>query len=175
MAARILAFCLAVLLSGCQGAVVEAPSRTALAGEVMRRTPPAKAEPGICWATEVSPAIIETVTDQELVTAEVRDASGAVTTPATFRSTTRQRMVQDREQVWFRAPCPEEMTVDFIATLQRALKARGLYLQPLTGAMDPPTKAAIRRFQAERGLDSPTLSLAAARELGIVSTELDAL
>ena len=163
-----------LLLAACQGIVVEAPTRARLSDEVLRRTPPKEA-PGICWASDTSPAIIETETVQELVVPEVRNAGGRIKTAAIFRSTTRQRMVQDREQVWFRAPCPEEITVEFVATLQRALKARGLYLRPLTGVKDAPTEAAIRKFQAERGLDSPTLSLAAAQELGIINTALDAL
>ena len=161
-------------LTACQAPLVEAPSRAALADEVQRTTPPVN-DDSTCWAAEISPAIIETVTEQEIVTPEIRDATGTVSTPATFRSTTRQRIVLDREEVWFRAPCPAEMTVDFIATLQRALKARGLYLQPLTGVMDAATTDAVRRFQTERGLDSRQLSLAAAKELGIISTELDAL
>lgn len=165
---------LACLLTACQSAVVEAPSRAQLADEVLRTSPPA-GDTTTCWAAEVSPAIIETVTEQTLVTPEIRDASGQVVTPASFRSTTKQRIVQDRDAVWFRAPCPADMTVDFIATLQRALKARGLYRQPLTGVLDPATSEAIRRFQAERGLDSRQLSLAAAKELGLVSTALDAL
>jgi peptidoglycan hydrolase-like protein with peptidoglycan-binding domain len=78
--------------------------------------------------------------------------------------------VQDRAQVWFPAPCAADMTLDLIATLQRALKARGFYLLPLTGVYDAPTMAAVRRYQAGRGLDSPKLSLGAARELGIVAT-----
>ena len=163
-----------LLLAACQSAVVEAPARAQLAEEVLRTSPP-DGDTNTCWAAEVAPAIIETVTEQTLVTPEIRDADGAVVTPASYRSTTRQRIVQDRAEVWFRAPCPAQMTVDFIATLQRALKARGLYLQPLTGVMDAATTEAIRQFQAERGLDSRQLSLAAARELGIISTELDAL
>jgi hypothetical protein len=79
-------------------------------------------------------------------------------------------MVQDREEVWFRAPCPAEQTVQFTASLQRALKARGLYLLPVTGTVDAATGEAIRRFQAQRGLDSPILSLAAAQELGLINT-----
>ena len=161
-------------LSACQAGFVEAPSRAQLASEVLRTSPP-DGDASTCWAAEISPAVIETVTEQELLTPEIRDASGKVTTPATFRSTTRQRIVQDRDEVWFRSPCPADVTVDFVATLQRALKARGLYLLPLTGVIDPATTEAIRRFQAERGLDSGQLSLAAARELGIISTELDAL
>lgn len=162
------------LLVACQSASVEAPSRAQLADEIQRTSPP-QGDANTCWAAEIAPAIIETVTEQTLVTPEVRDASGQVTAPATFRSTTQQRIVQDRDEVWFRAPCPADLTVEFIATLQRALKARGLYLLPLTGVLDAATTEAIRRFQAERGLDSRQLSLAAAKELGIISTELDAL
>jgi hypothetical protein len=161
-------------LAACQSALVEAPSRAELADEIIRRSPP-EGDESTCWAAEISPAVIETVTEQELVTPEVRDGAGQVTTPATFRSTTSQRIIEDRDEVWFRAPCPSEMTVEFIATLQRALKARGLYLQPLTGVMDAATTDAVRRFQVERGLDSRQLSLAAAQELGIVSTDLGAL
>jgi len=164
-----------LLLAACQSQPrVEAPSRAQLADEILRSTPPDD-EPGICWATETAPAVIETVTEQEVVSAEQRDETGRITAPATFRSTTKQRMVQDRQEVWFREPCPEVLTADVVATLQRALKARGLYRQPLTGQMDTATADAIRRFQAERGLDSPQLSLAAAKELGVISTELDAL
>jgi uncharacterized protein (DUF2126 family) len=53
--------------------------------------------------------------------------------------------------------------------LQRALKARGLFPGAVTGVEDAATREATRRFQAARGLDSGTLSLAAARELGIVA------
>ena len=95
--------------------------------------------------------------------------------PASFRTRTQQRIVQEREEIWFRAPCPEEQTVQFIASLQRALKARGLYLMPVTGEMNAETAEALRRFQAERGLDSPVLSLGAARELELAATSLDAL
>ena len=117
----------------------------------------------------MTPAVIETVTEQVQVTPEVRDADGRVTTPAAFRTVTQQKMVQDREEIWFRAPCESDISVAFTATLQRALKARGLYRDAVTGTLTPATTGAIRRFQAERGLDSPHLSLAAARELGLIA------
>jgi hypothetical protein len=135
---------------------------------------PPKVE-GQCWAKDTTPAVIETVTEQVVVTDEVRDAAGNVTTPAAYQTKTHQRLVQDHQEVWFRAPCPEDMTVNFIATLQRALKARGLYLAPVTGVMDATTSEAVRRFQADRGLDSPALSLSAAEELGITATDISKL
>ncbi len=132
---------------------------------------PPKTE-GACWGRDITPAIIETVTEQLMLTPEVRGADGRVTTPASYRTNTHQRMVQDTKEVWFRTPCPESLTINFLATLQRALKARALYLAPVTGEMNAETADAIRRFQAERGLDSPVLSLTAAQELGILATDI---
>jgi hypothetical protein len=160
-------------LMACQPATVTAPMRADLTlGQVLRDGDAAPEGPADqCWDRDIKPAIIETETEQVLVQPEVRGNDGAVITPAIFSSESRQRMVQDRAQVWFPAPCPADLTVDFIATLQRALKARGFYLLPLTGVYDAPTMAAVRRYQAGRGLDSPRLSLGAARELGIVAAD----
>jgi len=116
--------------------------------------------------------VIETVTEQVLVSDVRLDNEGRTIAPAVYQSVTRQKIVQEREEIWFRSPCPQEMTVEFIASLQRALKARGLYLLPLSGQMDQPTRAALRRFQSERGLESDRLSLSAARELGLVTSEI---
>lgn len=164
-----------LFLAACQPVPVpEAPGRADLAAEVVRRSqsagPPASEE-GSCWANEVTPAIIETVTEQVEVTPAWIGPDGAVLAPASYRSVAHQKIVQDRESIWFLTPCPDTVTVDFIATVQRALKARGFYLLPLTGQMDAATRDAIRRFQTPLGLDSPVLSLAAARDLGIVATD----
>ena len=165
---------LALLLAGCNGAAVTAPGRADLAIELVRLDEPGppKAREGECWAADTTPAVIETVTEQVAVTEEVRDETGRITTPAAFQTKTHQRMVQEREEVWFRAPCPEAITVAFVASLQRAMKARGLFPHAVTGALDSETAEAVRRFQADRGLDSPALSLAAAKELGLVATDL---
>ena len=165
----------ALCLMACQAAEVASPQRANLAlGQVRRDGDlPPDGPAGQCWDRDVTPAIIETQTEQVLVQAEVRDLSGAIITPAVFSTETRQRIVQDRAQVWFPAPCAADFTLDFVATLQRALKARGFYLLPLTGVYDTSTMAAVRRYQASRGLDSPKLSLGAARELGIVAAYFD--
>ncbi len=172
-------FALAALgLAACQQrGVPEAPGRANLSAELVRlsRPGPPPGPGGACWASDVTPLVIETVSEQVMITAEKRDTTGRVVQPASFRTSTHQRIVQEREEIWFRSPCPAEMTVDFIASLQRALKARGLYLQPLTGILDGATNAAIQRYQADRGLDSPRLSLAAARELGLIATRREDL
>ncbi len=167
-----LPFLLALGLMACGPQGTKAPEKSNLGAEIIETAPAANPDPipGECWASDITPAIIETVTEQKIVTAEVLGEDGTVIAPAVYSTTTKQSMVQDRTEIWFRAPCPDIQTPDFIATLQRALKARGYFLLPLTGVMDAATGEALRRFQAERGLDSPVLSLAAAKELGLIST-----
>ncbi|GLS87956.1 hypothetical protein GCM10010873_29300 [Cypionkella aquatica] len=169
--------CAWALAACAQQVAVSAPVVGDLGVELMRLSEGAQPPhaDGKCWAKDTTPAVIETTTEQIVVTDEKRDATGKVTTPATYQTKTHQRLVQDHEEVWFRAPCPQDMTVNFVATLQRALKARGLYMAAVTGVMDATTSEAVRRFQADRGLDSPALSLAAAKELGIIATDVSTL
>ena len=166
-----------LVAAGCRPGVPEVPQRADLSSEIVRldRPGPPERPEGACWEADVTPAVIETVTEQVVVTPETRGADGTLLTAATYRTDTRTRILRDREEVWFRAPCPADYTVEFVTTLQRALKARGFYLLPLTGEMDAGTRDAVRRFQTERGLDSARLSLAAARELGLVVVSLDEL
>jgi hypothetical protein len=130
-----------------------------------------KPTPGQCWHRMGRPALFETVTEQVLVTPEVRDATGAVVTPAMFRTETRQSELRARQQVWFRIPCRSEVDSEsvFVASLQRALKARGLYGGAVTGDMDDATDSAVLRYQSANGLESGVLSLAAAQALGLVA------
>lgn len=154
-----------------------APARADLSAELIRldRPGPPEGPEGACWASDITPMVVETVSEQIMVSPERRGPDGAVIAAASFRTETHQRIVQEREEIWFRAPCAADWTVEFVATLQRALKARGYYLLPVTGSLDPQTRDAVHRFQIDRGLDSPQLSLAAARELGIVAVDRDRL
>jgi Putative peptidoglycan binding domain len=160
-------------LVACAPVTIDAPARADLAlGQVIQSGDiPPRGPDGQCWDRDIKPAIIETETEQVLVQAEVRDAGGQIVLPAIFSTETRQRMVQDRTQVWFPSPCAADFSPEFVATLQRALKARGFYLLPLTGIYDAGTQSAVRRYQAGRGLDSSKLSLGAARELGIAAAD----
>jgi Putative peptidoglycan binding domain len=164
----------AFALAGCVGA--GGPGQGDLTPNLLAAiddTPPTLPE-GACWARDTTPAVIETEMRQEMV-APARVAKDGTQIPASFRSVTQQKIVQDRRDVWFQRPCDDQMTVGFVASLQRALKARGLYRAPVTGMMDTATTEAVRRYQAARGLDSPVLSLAAARDLGIAPTDLSEL
>lgn len=145
-----------------------------LSGELIhsKSSTPPSSKPGECWADAVTPAVYETDTVHRLVRAARPAKAGNPAEPAEYQTVTRQRIVKDRERVWFRTPCPATMTPDFIGSLQRALLARGYYEGPLTGEMDRPTKAALHRYQAPLGLDSPILALGTARELGLVRYNL---
>ncbi|WP_375690424.1 peptidoglycan-binding domain-containing protein [Pseudooceanicola sp. LIPI14-2-Ac024] len=138
----------------------------------IRASAPPGALPGTCWGRDATPAVIETVTDHVLAEPAAVDAAGAVIRPASYRTETRQQIVRERQEVWFRTPCLPEMTPEFIASLQRALAARGLHSGAITGQMDEATRRAVRAYQQPEGLDSGTLSLAAARKLGLSVVEI---
>ncbi len=126
-------------------------------------------EDGRCYARDVSPAVIETVTEQVLVQPTELSSDGRVLSPAIYRSEKRQRIIRPRRELWFEIPCEKDLTPDFVASLQRALAARGFYHGPITGEVDARTRRAVRAYQRQFGLDSAVLSMAAARKLGLVA------
>lgn len=140
---------------------------------VTRGEGPEDARPNACYARDVTPAVIETVTEQIIVQpAQVLD-DGTVLSPAIYRTESQQRIVRERRETWFETPCAEVWTAEFTGSLQRALQVRGLFYGPITGLSDARTRAAIRRFQKAGGLDSAILSLESARRLGLVAVPRD--
>ncbi len=136
-------------------------------------TPPPGSPADACWGQEASPAVIETVTEQILMQpAQVR-SDGTVEAPAVYKTETQQRIVRERRELWFRTPCPDMLTRDFVSSLQRSLRARGLYRGREHGLMDKATRQAVRRYQAPLGLDSGILSLAGARKLGRAEIDVE--
>ena len=71
-------------------------------------------------------------------------------------------------EVRFETPCPPAFDAEFVTSLQRALRARDYFRWQDTGVMDGPTRTAIRRYQADHGLDSEALSLETARGFGLL-------
>lgn len=133
---------------------------------------PPNARAGSCWGRNVTPAIVETVTEQIVVQPAEILADGTVLAPGIYRTETLQRIVKERRETWFETPCEEVWSAEFTASLQRALKVRGLFYGAITSQRDTRTRAAIRRYQKAGGLDSATLSLESARRLGLVAVEL---
>jgi len=152
---------LALLLAGCDagsGGLVSGAER------------PDGAPPGTCWGKTAIPARIETVTEHVLEAPAAYAPDGTLVRAAQYRTERRQDIVEERRETWFETPCPDDLTPDFISSLQRALKARGAYSGPVTGRMDAATRAALRSWQKARGgPDSDKLSLETARGLGLVA------
>jgi len=128
---------------------------------------PAQVDPDACYDRDVTPAVIETVTEQVIVTSPDPMKDGTLQRPTAFRTETHQKIVKDRREIWFETVCPETMTPAFTASLQRALAVRGHYRGEITGQVDSATRAAVRAFQRPEGLASSTLSVAAAKRLGL--------
>ena len=130
---------------------------------------PPGAPAGSCWGKIPTPAVIETITEQILVTPAETNPDGSIATLPKYRSETRQEIVTPRTDRWFEIPCPPAFTVEFVSTLQRALQVRGLYNGPITGNLDRDTRAAVLAVQSAEGLHSDVLSIDTARALGIVA------
>jgi Putative peptidoglycan binding domain len=131
-------------------------------------TPGAAGAENLCVARDLTPALIQTVTENVLVSPAKIAPDGSTSREAVFEKRTRQKIVQERRMAEFAALCPTELTPEFVASLQRALKARGYYTGPVTGNLDDTTAKAVRRYQAQSGLNSTILSAAAARRLGLL-------
>ncbi|GIT90886.1 hypothetical protein JANAI62_13400 [Jannaschia pagri] len=155
----------AVSVAGCTGATVD---------EVRQSFGPLDPVPGACYARGITPAVIETVTQQQLESGAVVAPDGTVLSPARFRTVTSTRIVTPREETWFETPCAlRDRDPDFVAQIQRALKVRGLYGGEINGFYDVPTRTAVQAFQAPSGLESGTLSTDAAKSLGLIALGRD--
>jgi hypothetical protein len=165
-----LASCAALLLGGCSGAPVPDVAQLMEPDLVKTRAaPPPGTDPTACYGQDATPAIIETVTEQIMLQPAEVAVDGTVLYPAVYKTETRQAIVRERRELWFETPCGDTQTPEFIASLQRALAARGFYRGPVNGEMTARTRHAIRAYQKPQGLDSAILSKAAARQLGLVA------
>lgn len=153
-----------VVLAGFVLSACSAPNVFELVPEEVtsRDMAPPGAAPGTCWGRDATPAVIETVTEQVII----EDSSTPV-----YQTETSQEIITPREDTWFETPCDDAMTPEFNQAVQRALKARGHYRGPITGRIDGRTRAAIRAYQKPQGLDSGVLSLAAARQMGLLAVD----
>lgn len=164
----------AVLLGACADATVPFSNAPSFSTPQIKRD-----AAGLCFGTDVTPALIETVTEQVMVQPAQVNSDGSVTSPAMFRTVTRQAILRERREVQFETICPEAMTPEFIASVQRALLTRGYYVGQITGAMDNRTLRSVQDYQRQNGgHDSPLLDIRTARALGLVqlsAAEIEAL
>jgi len=117
---------------------------------------------------KITPAEIFTQIKTRLVQPEKRNTAGQLVLPAQYETIRTLTITKPRSVTKIDAVCPEDLTLEFIASLQRAFQARGLFFSTITGAMDTPTQRAILNFQTARGVESATVMKATAQELGLV-------
>lgn len=170
---HLFAFALLTIGAGCATPDVPASNPPAFLGAAIDTD-----ADGRCFGRDVQPAVIETVTAQELERPATFAPDGSQLSPAVFRTVTRQQIIRERQEVDFETICPPAYTPAFVESLQRALAVRGFYEGPVNGVMDVATGRAVQDFQRRDGPDSPLLSIGAARRLGLVRLspdEIDAL
>lgn len=132
-------------------------------------TAPPGAAPGTCWGKTVTPAVVETVSRKVLLQPAQISSDGRVQAPPIYKTEAQQLVTTPRRESWYEVPCDDTLTPEFIASLQRALAARGYYRGPVTATLDRATSAAIRRYQQAEGLGDARLTMATARTLGLVA------
>ena len=135
---------------------------------------PADTNPGTCWDKTETPAVIKTIDEDVLIQPAQISSTGTIQSPPIYRSQSRPVIVQERQEQWFQILCPTDLTPDFVSSVQRALELRGHYGGSITGQMDSSTRAAIKRYQFERDIDTADpekLTVAAARQLGLWTAE----
>ena len=132
---------------------------------------PDDAAEGTCWGNRVTPAIIETVDREVLVQPAQVSSDGRIQQPAIYRKQSEQEIIRPRKVVWTQIVCPIQMNREFIASLQRALSARGDYMGQPTGVLDRRTENAIRRYQSKSGFNEPVLTIETGRALGLIAVE----
>ncbi|MDR9484029.1 MAG: peptidoglycan-binding domain-containing protein [Sediminimonas sp.] len=158
-------------LAGCvqPSSTGESQARTELIRQT--QTAPPGAPDGTCWGKTVTPARVETVTEQVMVQPPQVMTDGSVLEPAIYRTETRTKITRERSETWFETLCAPDLTPELIASVQRALKVRGHYRGEAHGRMDARTRTAIRRFQKANGLDTDILTLQTARTLGLAPVQ----
>ena len=164
----------AVVLTACAGSngdVTRADLREEVVITDFTLGPPG-ARPGACYGKDVTPAVIEQVTERALVAEAEIGPEGNIIAPAQYEERTSHQVVKGRDEIYFETPCPPRWTPDFIASVQRALATRGIYKGEASGTLDHATRQAIRAFQVQNGLNSGILSTENARALGLVELDL---
>jgi len=152
-------------LSGC-----ETPAPAQNAAEVMIDMGEIETDAsGRCFTRDAPPTQVRIVEETVVIVPEVRDNLGRVTQPAVIRSQDGPQTFRTGNGQRFETLCPQLYTADLVSSLQRALKARGAYNGPISGAYDTPTSAAVRNFQLSSGVDSPLLQRQTVLDLGLAA------
>ena len=156
-------------LSACEMPKTGSPKTHSIQTVGFAQDTPKGAATGTCWGKTISPAVIETINHEILLQPAQVSLDGRIQQPAVYKKEDIQQIVKPRQETWFETVCPTLLTEEFVASLQRALSARGSYRGAVSGLMDDRTLRAIRKFQLGGEFDSGNLTVASARTLGLIA------
>ncbi|MGB7286276.1 MAG: peptidoglycan-binding domain-containing protein [Salaquimonas sp.] len=116
---------------------------------------------------KIIPAKYKTVTIKELVT----PASFQVeVVPAQFATIEKKQLVAKESIEWRQILCETNTTPDLVLRLQQALVSEGYSLGTApNGNYGPATKAAIQKYQKDKGLPTGGLTLTTVQSLGLMT------
>ena len=97
--------------------------------------------------SKITPAEISTLLETRLFQPKKRNTAGQLVSPAQYETTRTQTITKPRSVTKIDAVCPEDMTPEFITSLQRAFQACELFSSTITGSMDMSTRRAILNFK----------------------------
>jgi hypothetical protein len=117
---------------------------------------------------KVIPAKYKTITVKELVEPAKFEVE---VIPAEYSSVEKRQLVTAEDVQWRQIMCETNTTPQFVMRLQNALVAEGYDLgtQP-NGNFGPATKAAIRKYQLNKGLPTGGLTISTVRSLGLIQS-----
>jgi hypothetical protein len=173
MTRLVLGIALASALAGCAPSTLPDVNRLAEDNGIVNTGTITLPDPdtGQCRANDVTPAVVETVTEQVILEPAELGPGGTVLRPAIYETKTRQEIVRDRREQEFQALCEARLTPELITNLQRALGVRGFYKGQPTGELNWRTRRGIRLYQLDQRIDSAILSYATAQQLGLIAYE----
>ncbi len=90
-----------------------------------------------------------------------------VAIPAEYKTVTKRRLVKDGHMQWAAILCETNMEPGLISDLQRALKNAGHNPGPIDGVMGNGTMAALRSYQASKGLAQGGITMETLESLGV--------
>ena len=126
---------------------------------------------GRCFASDPGKMVTQVVVNRVLVEPEVTGDDGTVIQPAIFRDIESEVLVPAGPPTRFEVICPQNLSQSFVASLQRALSARGAYLGDINGRLDDRTRNAILAYQSSQGRQSANLSIETAINFGLMSRQ----
>jgi len=91
-----------------------------------------------------------------------------IETPATYKTVQKRVLVEKGGyQVWREILCGNDLTVEKIIQIQRALQVKGYNPGPIDDVFGPLTKAALVQYQKDKGLPVGNLNMETLESLGV--------